>query len=249
MAYTPTAAVLLIGNELLSGRTRDLNLGHIGEELAKLGIPVRESRVVPDEPPMIIEAVNALRERYTYLFTTGGIGPTHDDITTNCIASAFNVPLYSHPYALQKLKEFYDNRGEKLNDARRKMAEVPKGAELIDNPITSAPGYKIDNVFVLAGIPKIMQAMFAATKPYLVRGQEIISKSITCNLAEGVMAKGLTDIQDEFPDIALGSYPSMLDSGFRVSLVVRGTDIARLSDAQDKIRALIISNKGKILEG
>lgn len=236
---TSTAAVMLIGNELLSGRTQDVNLSHIGQRLAALGIPLREARVVADIESEIIDTVRALSARYTYVFTTGGIGPTHDDITTAAIARAFGSELLEHPEARARLQQHY--RSEELTEPRRKMAIVPAGSSLIDNPISAAPGFRIGNVFVLAGVPPIMQAMFAVLEPQLQGGAPILSRSVTAPIGESRIATGLEAIQVAFPAIDIGSYPRLRDGRPVVSIVMRGRDADALEKAAVEVTALMQS--------
>lgn len=234
----PTAAVLVVGNEILSGRTKDANLAYLAERLSALGIPLREARVVADEPDDIVDAVNALRARYTYVFTTGGIGPTHDDITAENIARAFGVPLLRHPDAVRRLQAHYANPAD-LNEARLRMANVPEGGTLIDNPVSAAPGFRIGNVFVMAGVPRIMQAMFEGLAPNLQGGAPVESRTVACDLGEGVIAAGLARVAADFPDLTVGSYPYFRAGVFGTSLVVRGTDPVRLEAAADAIMAVV----------
>lgn len=237
-APSPSAAVLVIGNEILSGRTKDANLAHIAERLAGIGIPVREARVVPDVEAVIVEAVNALRTRYTYLFTTGGIGPTHDDITSASVAKAFGVPLERSADAVGRLERHY--AAGMLNEARLRMADVPAGASLIDNPVSAAPGFRIDNVFVLAGVPTIMQAMLDGVLPTLARGEPIQAYTVSCELAEGTLAADLAALQERTPGIDIGSYPYFRAGQFGVSLVLRGTDVRLLEAATEELVALVL---------
>jgi len=202
---TPTAAVILIGNELLSGRTQDINLQYIATALTTHGIALSETRIIPDDEPVVVDAVNTLRKRYDYVFTTGGIGPTHDDITADCIANAFGVGLPIHPEAEQVLLAFFKDRDIEPNEDRMRMARVPEGGTLIDNPISAAPGFNIGNVFVMAGVPRIMQAMFDSILPSLRKGPVIQSVSVTCNLGEGTLAAELRDLQTQFPTLDLGA--------------------------------------------
>ena len=203
MSAGPTACVLIIGNEILSGKTQDTNLQFLGLELAKLGIRLAEGRVVRDEPAAIIRHLNETRREFTYVFTTGGIGPTHDDITAECVAQAFGVPLEQNDDAVARLKR----SGRPLNEARLKMARIPRGAELVDNPVSNAPGFRIENVFVFAGIPSIARAMFANAVPLLVHGAPILSASVDAFLREGDFADALTSIQQHYPTVEIGSYP------------------------------------------
>ncbi|MGK9164922.1 competence/damage-inducible protein A [Inquilinus limosus] len=237
-----TAAVLVIGDEILSGRTKDANMGFLAERLTRLGIRLREARVVPDEAEEIVAAVDALRARYDYLFTTGGIGPTHDDITAECVARAFGVPLLRHPEAVRRLEAHYEPG--QLNEARLRMANVPEGGELIDNPVSAAPGFRIGNVYVMAGVPRIMQAMFDGIAPSLTGGDRVLSSTVTCDLGEGVIAAGLGAIAAVYPELTIGSYPYFRAGKFGTSLVLRGTDAARLSSATEAVRSLVVSLGG-----
>lgn len=238
-AKTVTAALLIIGNEILSGRTKDANLPYIAERLNDLGIRLREVRVVPDVCDEIVDAVNALRGRYDYVFTTGGIGPTHDDITAECVAKAFGRELIQNAEARRRMQARYDSMGIELNEARLRMANTPEGAKLVDNPVSGAPGFQMENVFVMAGVPKIMQAMFESLRERLVGGAPLLSRSITCSLPEGTLAGGLAAIQRRHPDIDIGSYPSYASSGFGVAVVLRYTDAAALDAAVREVQALI----------
>jgi molybdenum cofactor synthesis domain-containing protein len=236
-----TAALLIIGNEILSGRTKDANLPYVAGRLSELGIRLSEVRVIPDVESEIVDAVNALRARYTYVFTTGGIGPTHDDITADSVAAAFGVPLTEHPVARQRLEERYADTGIELNEARLRMARTPEGAVLIDNPVSAAPGFQIGNVFVMAGVPKIMRAMFESLRERLVGGAPLLSRTIACRLPEGQLAEGLGEIQARHPAVDIGSYPSYSATGFGVAVVVRHTDPAVLDAAAEDVIALIRS--------
>src|SRR6478609_2912976 len=221
MAISVTAALLVIGDEILTGRTKDKNIGYIAEYLTGIGIDLLEVRVVPDIEAEIVAAVNALRERYTYLFTTGGIGPTHDDITADSIGRAFGVPVDHDPRAVSLLRERYGP--DELNEARMRMARVPEGADLIENPISKAPGFRIGNVFVMAGVPSIMQAMLDNIASGLQTGARMIIETIEAEgLAEGIYAEGLGQIASSFPSVSIGSYPSFSTSGFRNQIVARG---------------------------
>ncbi|HYD29675.1 MAG TPA: molybdopterin-binding protein [Azospirillaceae bacterium] len=218
----PTAAILIIGNEILSGRTKDANVAFLAERLGALGIPVREVRVVPDAEAEIVAAVNALRERYAYVFTTGGIGPTHDDITAACIAKAFDAALERNPQAVTLLENHYEPG--QLNEARLRMANIPAGGILIDNPVSKAPGFQIGNVFVLPGVPCIMQAMFDGLTGRLQGGPPVLSRTVTCLLPEGRIATELSAVQDRHPTVEIGSYPYLRNGQIGTSLVMRGTD-------------------------
>jgi molybdenum cofactor synthesis domain-containing protein len=232
-----TAAVLIIGNEILSGRTVDENLAYIARGLAETGVRLLEARVVKDEEAAIVEAVNGLRARYTYLFTTGGIGPTHDDITSGCVARAFGVPLERSPEAVRVLESHYPPGG--LNEARLRMANMPRGAVMVENPVSRVPGFQIGNVFVLAGVPMVMRAMFDGIKGRLRHGPPMRSRSVTCSLRESALAAPLGAIQARYPDVEIGSYPYFRPGNFGVTLVARGTDEGRLQAVADEIKAMI----------
>ncbi|HET7130802.1 MAG TPA: molybdopterin-binding protein [Gammaproteobacteria bacterium] len=229
----PTACVLIIGNEILSGKTQDANLQFLAGELAKLGIKLEEARVVRDDPAAIVRHLNACRESFTYVFTTGGIGPTHDDITAECVARAFGVDLVLDPEAVERLKR----GGRPLNEARLKMAKVPRGAELVDNPVSNAPGFRIENVFVLAGIPSIARAMFMSAVPQLTRGTPIHSSSVDVYLREGDFAAALERIQNAHPQVEIGSYPFNRDGRLGATLVVRGTDRSLIANVITEVDA------------
>ena len=238
-----TAALLVIGDEILSGRTKDKNIGYIAEYLTAIGIDLREVRVVSDDEGAIIEAVNALRARNTYLFTTGGIGPTHDDITADCIAKALNVGISHDPRAVAMLKERYANP-EDLNEARLRMARIPDGADLIENPISKAPGFMVANVIVMAGVPAIMQAMLEGVTPKLKTGKTISSVSIDSGgLPEGAYATGLGEVQKTHPGVIIGSYPQFDGQRFVNQIVLRSRDEALLDQAKTAVAALIAQLK------
>lgn len=233
-AEPATAAVVVIGNEILSGRTVDANLSYLARELNALGIRLREARFVPDDEAMIVEAVNACRQRWAYVFTTGGIGPTHDDITAAAVARAFNRRLVRHPEAERRLRAYYPP--ERLNEARLKMADMPEGAELIDNPVSVAPGFRIENVYVLAGIPRVAQAMFEGIRRTLAGGPPIVSASVLLFAPEGEIAAPLAALQKRFPDVEIGSYPFFRFDRPGTSIVLRGTDRTRLEEALTCLR-------------
>ena len=233
-----TAALLVIGDEILSGRTKDQNIGTIAERCTELGIDLREVRVVADVTAEIIAAVIALRARYDHVFTTGGIGPTHDDITADAVASAFGVGIDVDPRALKLLKERIPERD--LNEARLRMARIPIGAELIENSVSKAPGFSIGNVHVMAGVPAIMRAMFEALAPRLAKGTRVASRSIEAGLKEGDFATALGQIQRDFPDVTIGSYPSFDErAGFATTLVLRARSEQRLAAAEKAVKAML----------
>ena len=237
-AASVTAALLVIGDEILSGRTKDKNIGYIAEYLTNVGIDLKEVRVVPDVESEIVEALNALRSRYTYLFTTGGIGPTHDDITADSIAKAFNAPIDVDPRAVAMMRERY--KPEDLNEARLRMARIPQGADLIENPISRAPGFRLDNVVVMAGVPSIMQAMLDAVAPTLSTGARMIAETIPADkVPEGRYAQGLSEIAKAHADVSIGSYPSFGPNGFANQIVVRGKDEAAVAAATADVRSLV----------
>ena len=234
----PIACILVIGNEVLSGRTQDANIAVIARALGEIGIPLREVRVIPDVAETIIATVNAVRVQFDHVLTTGGIGPTHDDITSECVARAFGVPWVPHPDAWARMERHY-KPGE-FNAARQRMATMPAGATLIDNAISIAPGFTIGNVHVMAGVPRIMQAMLATLLPTLPAGTPVQSRAVHANgLLEGTIAAGLEAIQGAYPDLDLGSYPYYRGGGGGVSLVAKGTDPVRLTACIDAVTALI----------
>jgi molybdenum cofactor synthesis domain-containing protein len=234
-----TAAIMIVGNEILSGRTQDINIQFIAERLAMRGIKLTEIRVVRDEEAAIVKAARDLAKEYDYVFSTGGIGPTHDDITAECLAKAFNTPLEINAEARRRMEEYYAARGVELNEGRLRMARIPAGATLIDNPISASPGFKINNVYVMAGVPKIMQAMFLSFETTLAQGIPLLANTISCALREGDIAIEMEAIQKQFPEVEIGSYPVIVSEGFSLSLVLRGTDEKTLKAATDKIVAMI----------
>ena len=234
----PTAAVLLIGDEILSGRTKDRNLGAIADWLTALGIDLKEARVVPDVEAEIVAALNALRSRYTYVFTTGGIGPTHDDITAEAVAKAFGVPISHHPEAKRILLDYFAKMGREPNEARLRMARLPHGAEMIANPVSAAPGFRIGNVHVMAGVPRIMQAMLEEIAPLLQRGAPMRSVTVRIDAGEGDIAAGLSRIQDAHARAVIGSYPFGDAGRFGSNVVVRSRDEATLASAVAAVEAL-----------
>ena len=242
-----TACVLIIGNEILSGRTQDANLSFLAQGLNEVGIRLREARVIPDDAGVIVSTVNEVRQAFDYVFTTGGIGPTHDDITAQCVADAFGLALIVHPEAKHVLETHYPPGH--LNEARLRMAMVPEGATLLPNPISRAPGFQIGNVFVLPGVPSIMRGIFDQLKHRLVGGEKMLSRSVSCHLAEGTLAKDLGALQARYPELEIGSYPYFRRSDFGVTLVLRGTDNGRLTDATRELKGLIRALGGDPQEG
>ena len=233
-----TAALLVIGDEILSGRTKDKNIGFIADFLTERGIDLREVRVVPDVIAEIVAALNALRHRYTYVFTTGGLGPTHDDMTVDAVGAAFGVPVIEDPRAIALLLQRI--KPDDLNEARRRMARVPQGAELVENAVSKAPGFKIDNVIVMAGVPAVMQAMLAAVAPSLEMGQPTLARSIAVgNIPEGAYAAELGAIAAAHPNLSIGSYPSIVDSKFANEIVVRGKDAEEIAAAVAAVETII----------
>ena len=233
-----TAALLVIGDEILSGRTKDKNIGYIAEYLTNIGIDLKEVRVVPDEMEEIVEAVNRLRARYTYLFTTGGIGPTHDDITADAISQALGIPLYEDPRIIAAMLERL--KPEDLNEARRRMARIPVGAEHVVNPISKVPGFKIENVIVMAGVPAIMQAMMDDVAPRLTTGARMMMETVEATgIPEGTYAAALSEIAKAHPDTIIGSYPQFHEGRFRNQIVVRSKDGAALQAALGAVDAML----------
>jgi len=234
----PTAAMLVIGDEILSGRTRDSNSQHLASQLGQVGIALREVRVVPDQAAAIIAAVNALRASHDHVFTSGGIGPTHDDITADAIAAAFDVAIDIRADAFARLAAHYARTGMPFNAARQRMARIPEGARLIDNPISTAPGFSIGNVHVMAGVPDIFAAMVASVLPSLTGGAPLMSQSLRVNRGEGEIATAFAALAAAYPDLAMGSYPFVENGAYGTNLVVRGTDPARLDAAMTRLAAL-----------
>jgi molybdenum cofactor synthesis domain-containing protein len=241
-----TACLIIIGNEILSGRTVDANLPYIARRLGEIGIRMMEVRVVPDDEATIVETLNACRARHDYLFTTGGIGPTHDDITSACVAKAFDRRFERNQEAEARLLAYYPP--ERVNPERMSMADMPEGAELIDNPVSVAPGFRIENVYVLPGVPKIMQAMVQELVPTLTGGEKMRARTITLFTPEGDVSKGLGEIQAAFPELELGSYPFWRPQGPGTSIVIRGTDQARIDAAAEALYALAVALEAETQE-
>ena len=235
----PTAAMLAIGDELLSGRTKDKNIAHLAEQMTLFGIELKEVRIVADDQPAIVEAINALRARYTYVFTSGGIGGTHDDITADAVSAAFDLKCVYNDEAMARLTVHYKKRGIEFNASRQRMARMPQGATLIDNPVSTAPGFIIDNVHVMAGVPQIFEAMLANVIPTLEGGQPVVSEAIDCPFGEGDIGEQLAGIQQDSPETSIGSYPRFSDDGFYTQIVVRARDQETIDKATVSIRAMI----------
>jgi molybdenum cofactor synthesis domain-containing protein len=236
---TVTASILVIGDEILSGRTKDKNIGYIAEYLTASGIDVREVRVVPDIEDEIVAALNALRHRTDYVFTTGGIGPTHDDITADAVAKAFGVAIDHDPRAVALLKARYPDT--ELTEARLRMARIPTGADLVENPVSAAPGFKLGNVIVMAGVPNIMQRMLDNVVPTLDTGAKMLSETVSPGpgIGEGMIATPLGVIAKEHPEVSIGSYPNFGPSGFQTHLVIRGKDPAAVAAAKAAVELMV----------
>jgi molybdenum cofactor synthesis domain-containing protein len=235
-----TAAILVIGDEILSGRTKDKNIGYIAEYLTNIGIDLKEVRVVSDDEKEIVDALNALRQRYTYVFTTGGIGPTHDDITADSVAKAFGVSIDVDPRARRIMEERFAARGVEMNEARLRMARIPAGADLVENKQSGAPGFKIGNVIVMAGVPSIMQAMLDAATPMLKTGVKMLSETIKGDVREGDIGTELGEIAKAHPNVSIGSYPFFDDkSGPNTNLVIRARDAAHIAAAAADVEAML----------
>jgi molybdenum cofactor synthesis domain-containing protein len=242
-----TAALLVIGDEILSGRTKDKNIGYVAEYLTGLGIDLKEVRVVPDEEAEIVAALNALRARYTYVFTTGGIGPTHDDITADCVAKAFGVSLEYHPRAVEIMRARVALTGGVMNEARMRMTRVPVGGELVLNKISGAPGFRIGNVIVMAGIPSVMQAMLEYVTPQLKTGARMLSESVRADCREGDIGTELGAIAKMHPDVVIGSYPFMDEkNAANTHVVIRSRDAQKLAAAKQAVEAMLIGVKAEL---
>ncbi|MBB3992492.1 molybdenum cofactor synthesis domain-containing protein [Sulfitobacter undariae] len=231
----PTAAMLVIGDEILSGRTRDANMHHLAGELAEVGITMAEVRIVADDAEAIINAVRALSAAYDTVFTSGGIGPTHDDITADCMAQAFGQSIDVRDDARAILQAHYDKSGTQMNEARLRMARIPADADLIENPVSSAPGFKIENVYVMAGVPSVFKAMVASVLPTLTGGAPLISKTLTVHRGEGDIAGPFGALAAAYPALSMGSYPFQRDGKYGATLVIRGQDTAMLDEAMAKL--------------
>ncbi|MCK0095885.1 molybdopterin-binding protein [Yoonia sp. F2084L] len=233
----PTAAMLVIGDEILSGRTRDANMHYLAGQLTEIGIDLKEVRVVSDDRDAIVAAVKALSVRYADVFTSGGIGPTHDDITADCIAAAFGAHIDVRDDARALLQAHYDRSGQELNEARLRMARIPDGADLIDNPVSTAPGFSLGNVHVMAGVPSVFKAMVASVLPKLTGGAPLLSRTLRLMKGEGDIAGPLGQFAQDFPDLSVGSYPFQKDGVYGSNVVVRGSDAAALDTAMAALEA------------
>ena len=234
-----SAGMVVIGDEILSGRTKDRNIGFVADTLALIGIDLEEVRIVSDRQAAIVEAVNALRIRYTYVFTSGGIGPTHDDVTADAVSVAFERECIYDPRAVDILAKAYGARDIVFTDARKRMARMPEGSELIENAVSSAPGFRVENVFVMAGVPKVMQAMMDAVVPTLRKGRPMISQTVESSLPEGVIGQPLSDVQEAHGATMIGSYPQWTAGRFRTQIVVRGREREAVDAALADVRAMV----------
>ncbi|MQW86222.1 competence/damage-inducible protein A [Sinorhizobium saheli] len=234
-----TAAMLAIGDELLSGRTKDKNIGHLADMLTMVGIDLREVRIVADDEGAIVDAINALRSRYDHVFTSGGIGPTHDDITADAISKAFEVPCVHDAKAMELLAAMYERRGMEFTEARKRMARMPAGAAHIPNPVSTAPGFAIGNIYVMAGVPQVFQAMLDALLPTLKAGTPVQSRTVRSPYGEGVIGGPLTQVQKNHPETSIGSYPKFDGKSFSTDIVIRARDEALLAAAEAEVTAMI----------
>jgi molybdenum cofactor synthesis domain-containing protein len=234
----PTAAMLVIGDEILSGRTRDSNMHYLAGELTRIGITLAEVRVVADDHAAIVAALRALSGAYDHVFTSGGIGPTHDDITADAVADAMGATIGHRADAMALLQAHYDRAGLPFNEARQRMARIPKGAVLIDNPVSTAPGFTLGNVHVMAGVPNIFQAMLASVLPKLTGGAPLLSQTLRVNRGEGEIAGPFGALAAEYPDLSMGSYPFTLNGAHGTNLVIRGTNPGLLDEAMMKLTRL-----------
>ncbi|EAU43803.1 competence/damage-inducible protein A [Salipiger bermudensis] len=231
----PTAAMIVIGDEILSGRTRDSNMNHLAKELTKVGIDLREARVVSDDRDAIIGAITELRDKVDHVFTSGGIGPTHDDITADCVAAAFGVSIDIREDAYALLAAHYERQGSEFNAARQRMARIPDGAVLIENPVSIAPGFAMDNVFVMAGVPAVFETMVASVLPTLTGGAPLLSQNLRVERGEGDIAGPLSELASEFSDLSIGSYPFQKNGIYGANIVIRGADGARVDAAMTRL--------------
>jgi len=241
MSEIVTAGMVVIGDEILSGRTKEKNIGHLAEMLTAVGIDLKQVRIVADEQATICEAVNALRASYDYVFTTGGIGPTHDDITADAIAAAFDLPCTYHPEAYPLLEAHYASRGVEFTEARKRMARTPEGAALIANPVSVAPGFNIGNVYVMAGIPAVFQAMLDNVIPTLRTGAKLVSATVPCSFGEGTIGGPLGEIQKAYPETIIGSYPKFEGKSFWTEIVIRSRSEETLHAAKAAVEEMLDS--------
>lgn len=242
-----TAAMIVIGDEILSGRTQDKNVSYVATEIGNIGIQLKEVRVIPDDEDEIIEAVNLLRGKFDYVFTSGGIGPTHDDITADSIAAAFGVDIGYHPEAMEILTKHYETTGIEFNEARKRMARIPEGASLVNNPVSKAPGFRIENVFVMAGVPVIMQAMIQSILPELTGGAKMQSRSLGVSLPEGKVANDLGKLQEKYPEVSMGSYPFFKQGNVGTNLVLRSVEEDKLEAAYEELKAILDDQKAEYI--
>ena len=244
-----TAGIIIIGDEILSGRTKDTNINWIATELNNIGVRLIEARIISDDSETIIETVKNFTKKFTYVFSCGGIGPTHDDITTESVARAFNQKLVKDPEAMRRLKLHYEGTNIEFNEARQKMAIIPTNSSLIDNPVSAAPGFKIENLFVFAGVPKIMQGMFNTILNDLIGGVKLKSKTVSSNIGEGLIAKDLERIEKKFKNVKIGSYPYFKPGNFGTSIVLRSESEILLNQASETVLSTIIKlgGEGKII--
>ncbi|SRR6056297_1392636 len=234
----PTAAMLVIGDEILSGRTRDANMHYLAKEFTTHGIDLREVRIVSDDSAAIIASLNALRATHDHVVTSGGIGPTHDDITAPCVAEAFGVAISVRDDARAILQAHYDRQGSELNEARLRMARIPDGAVLIDNPVSAAPGFSLGNVHVMAGVPAVFQAMVSSVLPHMTGGQPLLSQTLRIERGEGDIAGPLGHLAERYPELSIGSYPYQQNGAFGSNVVIRGTDGGRIDAAMAELSDL-----------
>ena len=244
-----TAGIIIIGDEILSGRTKDTNINWIATELNNIGVRLIEARIISDDSETIIETVKNFTKKFTYVFSCGGIGPTHDDITTESVARAFDQKLVKDPEAMRRLKLHYEGTNIEFNEARQKMAIIPTNSSLIDNPVSAAPGFKIENLFVFAGVPKIMQGMFNTILNDLIGGVKLKSKTVSSNIGEGLIAKDLERIEKKFKNVKIGSYPYFKPGNFGTSIVLRSESEILLNQASETVLSTIIKlgGEGKIV--
>ncbi|MEO0543177.1 MAG: competence/damage-inducible protein A [Pseudomonadota bacterium] len=240
-----TAGMIVIGDEILSGRTRDSNAYHLASMMTAIGVDLREVRMIADDHDVIVETINAMRAQYTYVFTSGGIGPTHDDITADAVGAAFGLPVEEDEKALAVMAAHYEARNQPFTAARRRMARLPEGAGIIDNPISKAPGFVVANVHVMAGVPAIFQAMLDNVIPTLRTGRKLVSKSVHCPFGEGTISAPLASIQDAHPDVVIGSYPAFEEGAFWTEIIVRASDEAALDKATEAVAKMVEALKSE----